>query len=202
MNNLKLNIKSIPIDKINPNQYNPNKMNDAQFLGLKKNINDNGYLQPIIVMKEGDEYTILDGEHRYNAIKLLKDSSIKEIECVLVEDEKILISEPRQQLLTLSMNNIHGYNDKELLKDNIANMKLEIPEVEIIETLPNLDISELYLDIDLQDEDKDITIDDNGVDTIQYTLYIPSDIESSFNDDIEKLLMRYPKVKIKRQEND
>src|SRR5262245_17951783 len=49
---------------IKPNDYNPNRQNDHEFLLLKRSIQEDGFTQPVIVGKDG---VIVDGEHRWSA---------------------------------------------------------------------------------------------------------------------------------------
>ncbi len=66
----RLEVKYVPADHVTPNSYNPNRQSDAEFNLLIKSITEDGFTQPIVVVRtEGqeDRYTIVDGEHRFRA---------------------------------------------------------------------------------------------------------------------------------------
>ncbi len=61
------NIISIPIDKIEPNTYNPNAVAPPELRLLYDSIKEDGYTMPIVCYydSERDKYIIVDGFHRY-----------------------------------------------------------------------------------------------------------------------------------------
>lgn len=65
----------VPIDKIKPNDYNPNAVAKIEMSLLYKSIKHYGYTQPIVTVydKENDEYVIVDGFHRYFVAKSQED---------------------------------------------------------------------------------------------------------------------------------
>jgi len=62
-----LNVILVNIDKIQPNDYNPNHVPPIELDLLELSIRSDGYTQPIVCYKEEetDTYTIVDGFHRY-----------------------------------------------------------------------------------------------------------------------------------------
>ena len=66
-----LNVKMVPIKKVFANDYNPNKVANPEMQLLKHSIEQDGYTQPIVTYydKKNDEYTIVDGFHRYRCAK-------------------------------------------------------------------------------------------------------------------------------------
>lgn len=72
----------IDIKKIKVNSFNPNKMEDDKFNLLIGNIKEVGMNDPLQVVKTKNEYLIVDGEHRYQACKLI---GIDKIPCIVVE---------------------------------------------------------------------------------------------------------------------
>jgi len=117
--------KVVPIDSIRPNTWNPNSMKDSVFKFLKKSIKKRGFLQAIIITKDG---VIIDGEHRYKALKELGESE--------VEVKVLDISDEEAKAETLNFNLTKGTFDvnkmgellleldqswgKELLKDSVV----------------------------------------------------------------------------------
>ncbi len=57
----------VPIEKIKPNNYNPNAVAPPEMKLLYESIKADGYTMPIVCYydKKGDEYIIVDGFHRY-----------------------------------------------------------------------------------------------------------------------------------------
>lgn len=61
------NVQWVPVEKIKPNDYNPNSVANVEMGLLLKSIQHDGYTQPIVTIYdlEKDEYIIVDGFHRY-----------------------------------------------------------------------------------------------------------------------------------------
>ena len=61
------NIISVPIEKIEPNTYNPNSVAPPELKLLYDSIKEDGYTMPIVCYhdKTKDTYIIVDGFHRY-----------------------------------------------------------------------------------------------------------------------------------------
>ena len=61
------NIISVPIEKIEPNTYNPNSVAPPELKLLYDSIKEDGYTMPIVCYhdKTKDIYIIVDGFHRY-----------------------------------------------------------------------------------------------------------------------------------------
>jgi ParB-like chromosome segregation protein Spo0J len=85
-------VRWIPIEKVQPNDYNPNSVAKIEMGLLYKSIKHDGYTQPVVTIydKEIDKYIIVDGFHRYFTCKTNKD--IFEINkghlpCVVIEKD-------------------------------------------------------------------------------------------------------------------
>ena len=61
------NIIAVPIEKVRPNDYNPNAVAPPQLKLLYDSIKEDGYTMPIVCYydEENDSYIIVDGFHRY-----------------------------------------------------------------------------------------------------------------------------------------
>jgi hypothetical protein len=68
-------VKWIPIEKVSPNDYNPNSVAKVEMGLLYKSIKHDGYTQPVVTIydEEQDKYVIVDGFHRYYTCKTNKD---------------------------------------------------------------------------------------------------------------------------------
>jgi len=110
-----LDIELLPIDKVHPNSWNPNKQSDRQFAAEVESILSNGFLAPILVRKSPKGYEILDGEHRRKAMsriieqKLVGQKNVpalvanKQIPAIVID-----ASDAQAKKLTVIMNETRG----------------------------------------------------------------------------------------------
>lgn len=106
-NNIDTKFIKIPIDRIQPNSYNNNVFDKKTFEKLKQNIKRDGFNMPIIVKEiDIDKYEIIDGEHRYRAMKELGETYIT---CVVKKKDEI--TDIEQKRGTLSYNKLRGKED-------------------------------------------------------------------------------------------
>lgn len=108
----KLKIQYMPLDKLKPNEYNPNRQSEDEFELLCKSMEEDGFTQPIIVQQDG---IIVDGEHRWRAAHALK---MKEIPVVIVE-----YTEAQRKIATLRHNRARGSEDVELSTDVLRDLE-------------------------------------------------------------------------------
>ena len=113
-----MKIETIPISLIDCNDWNPNEMSAKMRQILVDNLTTIGMVDPLLVIKTGDRYRIVDGEHRYTvAVEL----GYTEIPCVVLTDN---ISETEQKKQTIRMNQIKGqlsYDKFNSLVDTLRN---------------------------------------------------------------------------------
>jgi ParB-like chromosome segregation protein Spo0J len=76
----RLAIDYVPIDSIEPNDFNSNRMSDHDWSLLKKSMQTDGFTVPILVNRESR--VITDGEHRW---RMSKELGFTEIPVVFVE---------------------------------------------------------------------------------------------------------------------
>lgn len=68
---LEMEFRLLPLDKVYPNPNQPRKIFDKQALEeLAQSIRENGVLQPVLVRQIGSRFQIVSGERRYRASKL------------------------------------------------------------------------------------------------------------------------------------
>ena len=73
-------ILEIDISKIKPNPYQPRKeFKEESIIELANSIKRHGLLQPVILIKDKDEYILVAGERRLKAVKRLNKDKIKAI---------------------------------------------------------------------------------------------------------------------------
>jgi hypothetical protein len=85
-------VRWIPIDKVCPNDYNPNSVAKVEMGLLYKSIKHDGYTQPIVTIydQEKDLYVIVDGFHRYYTCKTNPDIYERNngyLPCVVIEKD-------------------------------------------------------------------------------------------------------------------
>lgn len=64
------NVRWVPIEKVHPNDYNPNKVPARELRLLYHSILSDGYTQPVVTIyePETDTYCVVDGFHRYTVM--------------------------------------------------------------------------------------------------------------------------------------
>jgi hypothetical protein len=69
------NVKWVPIEKVQANDYNPNSVAKNEMRLLYVSIKHDGYTQPVVTVYDEtiDKYVIVDGFHRYTTMRLNKD---------------------------------------------------------------------------------------------------------------------------------
>lgn len=133
-------IVKIPAEKIHANEWNPNELSDAMFNRLVSDVQNIGFLQPVLVTPEQDgTYRIIDGEHRYECAKLL---DMPEIPCVVVSGE-FAEDETKQKFQTMRMNMIRGNVDKRKLAALVSDLTTKLPIEEIAEGFAYDDVDSL-----------------------------------------------------------
>ncbi len=83
-------INTISINLIKPNNEQPRKNFDEEKIGyLAQSIKEHGIIQPLVLKKEGNLYTIVAGERRWRAAKI---AGLKELPCITMDisDKDIL----------------------------------------------------------------------------------------------------------------
>lgn len=60
-----LNVFLAPVDKIKANNYNPNRVQEQELKLLETSILANGFCFPLVCVKDGEDYVIVDGFHRF-----------------------------------------------------------------------------------------------------------------------------------------
>jgi hypothetical protein len=108
-------------EKLHPNPWNPNKMEDRAESALQESVSEFGQVGEILVRPHPEvngEYQIIDGEHRFSVLP-------ESVYCNVIYD----LADSQAKKLTLIMNETRGQNDKialsQLLNDLEADMTLE-----------------------------------------------------------------------------
>ena len=96
-----MDYKKIDIKLISENEYNPNELVGDLYEHLKHEVERVGFLQPVLVRKLAEnKYEIVDGAHRYRALKELGKT---EVPCIVTE-----MDEKEAKVQVINMNRIKG----------------------------------------------------------------------------------------------
>ena len=116
------NVVRVPIEKIQANSYNPNKVSPQEMKLLIKSILEDGYTMPIVCyyVTESDMYEIVDGFHRYMAIKTCDEIAEREKGCLPVS----VIDKPLSERIasTIRHNRARGVHEIDLMVDIVAQL--------------------------------------------------------------------------------
>jgi ParB-like chromosome segregation protein Spo0J len=112
-----LESKVVKLDELLPNTYNPNRMPDTEMGLLKECIIKYGFLFPIITSwdEEKRKYRIIDGYHRYEALKRIGATEVAILDMELPYHDAVQ--------LTVLMNRIKGLHQVELMSDLIVSLE-------------------------------------------------------------------------------
>lgn len=111
-----MNIEKRAIADLKPAEYNPRKAltpSDSEYQKIKKSIETFGYIDPIIINKDG---TIIGGHQRYT---VLTDLGYTEVEVVVLD-----LSKNDEKALNVALNKISGEWDELKLKDLLLELDL------------------------------------------------------------------------------
>ena len=108
------------ISSLKANPWNPNEMGEKTQAFLVREIKRMGFLQPILINKDG---MIIDGEHRWRAAK---DAGLKEIPVVQID-----VDDNQARILTMNMNQIKGDNNPVKVAELIKELQTDFDDTTI-----------------------------------------------------------------------
>lgn len=156
-----MNIEKRKIEELKPAEYNPRKElkpGDAEYEKIKNSLLHFGYVDPIIINKDG---TIIGGHQRAT---VMKDIGKVEVECVVVD-----LSKEDEKALNVALNKISGEWDMEKLGVLLD----ELNTVGVME-LTGFDVDE-YTKMFVKDEVKEDNFElDNNIPKVPFSK--PGDI--------------------------
>ena len=116
------NVKSIPMEKVKANDYNPNSVAPPEMALLETSIWEDGYTQPIVTVydAENDIYVVVDGFHRY--LTMHNSERIREREkgmlpCVVLDKEM-----SDRMASTIRHNRARGSHNIELMSTIVSEL--------------------------------------------------------------------------------
>ncbi len=115
-------VQAVPVEKIQANSYNPNKVAPPEMKLLYDSIKEDGYTQPIVCyyLPEQDRYEVVDGFHRFQIIKNHKDIFEREGGMLPV----VVINRPIEDRMasTIRHNRARGSHDVDLMSNIVAEL--------------------------------------------------------------------------------
>jgi ParB/RepB/Spo0J family partition protein len=121
--------RTVPIDQLAANPWNPNRMDAFMFEREVASIEEFGFVDPITCRSVAGGYEIIDGEHRWNAARSLGLKTVPIIDLGEVPDQKA-------KKLTIVLNELRGQIVQADLGALIANLLSEENAGELAKSLP------------------------------------------------------------------
>ena len=112
----------VPIEKIEPNSYNPNSVAPPELSLLYDSIREDGYTMPIVCYydKSRDTYIIVDGFHRYRI--MLDHPDIYDREGGMLPVSVIDKPLDRRMASTIRHNRARGSHDVDLMSNIVKEL--------------------------------------------------------------------------------
>ena len=112
----------VPIEKVEPNTYNPNAVAPPEMRLLYDSIKADGYTMPIVCYydKEHDKYIIVDGFHRYRV--MLENEDIYEREHGMLPVSVIDKNLDQRMASTIRHNRARGSHNVSLMSNIIREL--------------------------------------------------------------------------------
>lgn len=152
----------VPVDKIKPNEWNPNEQSEETFNQLVEEIKEDGFDHPLNLVNCPEvkgEFVIIGGEHRWRAACLL---GYKEVPCYIHDwDEK------QQKVKTVRRNLISGKLNARKFTDLVEELsKTGIEATEMPDTLGFTSTRELNKHL-IKMAESETAEDDTFIDTMK-----------------------------------
>ena len=115
-------VRAVPIEKIRPNEYNPNSVAPPEMRLLYDSIKEDGYTMPIVCYydAEADMYDIVDGFHRYRI--MLEHDDIRTREGGMLPVSVIDKPIDERMASTIRHNRARGSHDVDLMSNIVAEL--------------------------------------------------------------------------------
>lgn len=116
------NVIAVPIEKVKPNTYNPNKVAPPERRLLYESIKEDGYTMPVVCYyaKAQDLYLIVDGFHRYQV--MLDHPDIYEREQGLLPVSVIDKPIDKRMASTIRHNRARGTHNVDLMSNIVKEL--------------------------------------------------------------------------------
>lgn len=113
-----MDIKEVLVQDLKPAEYNPRIMSDPMFFSLVRSIEENGFVEPIVINgKKGRENIVIGGHQRLRAAKEL---GMESVPCVVV-----FMGEAEEKRLNVALNGVDGVWDLDKLSEVVHSLSLQ-----------------------------------------------------------------------------
>lgn len=185
----------VPIERLDPNPWNPNRQTDFIFEKEKISIQEHGFIDPILARRVGDRLQIIDGEHRWKAGKDLGLEEVSVIDLGEIPDEQA-------KKLTIIMNETRGKADFGLMGKLLKDLSESVPIESLVNSLP-------YTQMEIETMIVEANVDWNTVDSSlgggagapskgenkKLSLSVPESVHQAFMDLIDQVNAKlYPEA--------
>jgi len=127
-----MNVTEIPVDFLEPNPWNVNRMSKGMMKKLSAYLKREGLVEPIVVRphpKHEGRFEILGGFHRWTIC--MDELGYETVPCVVVE-----LNDKRAKILSVNLNSMKGEAVPSLLSNLLHDLDQEMPMPDIEATLP------------------------------------------------------------------
>lgn len=114
-------VMSVPAGQLNPAPYNPRRIKPAQLASLKLGIRTHGFLEPVVVQREG--LVLIGGHQRVRAVKeiCVEDGlPLPKLPAVVLD-----VDDRTAKRINVALNRVGGDFDMKLLADVLAGLDKE-----------------------------------------------------------------------------
>ncbi len=124
-----LEVVELPVEKLNPNPWNPNRMAPEMYHKLLEYLRREGLVEPLVVRPRGEAYEILGGYHRWKICR--EELGYESVPCVVVD-----LDDQRAKVLSVNLNELKGQSLPELLAQLIHDLSREVSLDDLATQLP------------------------------------------------------------------
>ena len=142
------NLKRIKLSSVFPNPWNPNVQNENEYKAVLSGLTTYGQVAPLVVRThptKKNKFQLVDGEHRYRAMKEAGFESCDVFDLGFLPDS-------RAKKLTIVLSEARGHNDALKLGSLLRDLLGDISEDELLAGLPK-DMESIQELIDLAEYD-------------------------------------------------
>jgi hypothetical protein len=125
----RIHSKTFAIERLVPNPWNPNVMDDEMYRKELASLRKFGYVSQILVRELPDQVQIIDGENRWKGLKHL---GFTEVDTTVVEG----LTDEEAKQLTIVLNETRGRADPKKLGLLLQDLLVAIPKTDLLDVLP------------------------------------------------------------------
>ena len=123
-------IHELPVGQLEPNPWNPNRMDDEMYAKLRAYVEREGLVEPLVVrrLKGQETLQLLGGYHRW---MVAKELGYETVPCIVLN-----LSDERAKILSVNLNELKGQSAPHLLADLVHDLNRELSLEDLATQLP------------------------------------------------------------------